>query len=611
MFKKTLIITGLLASLGPIGAIRAQNPSDLIFEAKKQAYLQSKGEGLLMYHEKVWAWLENLKLGNMNASTSYVKDIDGVSRPVGEVISKLIRCWGTAGYNTPPPYPPYGFAWWWAQWTTSTSLVWILLKYDNVISASDKLFLQNLYNGYITETGFSAGTENSRGHDMVGRYLYAQYHQGVRIQYSTNPPPTDNIEAFSWRGRTYVPGNVYSTYELSRDWLHYTMDLWVRSGNRELDSPAYTWCFIHAFCALYECAIDPEMKRKAQMMVDFLLLESVMDYSANHWGGALGRSYTKTYEGVTQFYWDFFWNAQPTPYNPSYNVLVSSYRLPQVIWDVGDLSDEQDYYYHVNMENSRLVDASGTGKWTYVTKFFNLGGRITSGWTLNIKSSDKPGTYSKPGVPFTLWINSYAEGEGTAYGVNQAYPTLGELGYQYKNALFIRSTMLHMRTSPNTWDYDQTDGFYRFLKEGRTMVAVRTIDSLGVSGLEVDIEGVDYANFELFKSAVRNNCNLNLYQFKTSKGDVISLDRPTNLTVYTSTVKKAGSSKFEFVWPFPFQRIQTADNRNQMIVHWEGDRMIVKRHGITRTYDFNAWTVNEVTSSGDLSPDPPVGVTVR
>jgi hypothetical protein len=608
--KGELLLVWVLA-----GAALAQNGSNLVFEAKKQEYLRTEGADLLMNHERVWAWLEKLKLNQINASTYYVKDVDGVSRPVGQVISKLIRCWGTRGYEWPPPYPPYGYAWNWAQWTTSASLIWILLKYDNAISSSDKLFLQTLFESYIADKNFSPGSENSQIHDMVGRYLYAQYRQDVGVQYSYYPAPNQNIIAFSWRGRSYVPGSIYKAYALARDWIQYNMDLWVRLGNRELDSPAYTLAFVHAFCALYECAIDPEMKRMAQMMVDFLLLESVMDYSAKHWGGALGRSYVNTYEGRTQFYWDFFWNFQSTAYNAPYDVLMSSYRLPNVIWDAGDLNDEPDKYYHINMENSRLVEAPGTGKWTYVTKFFNLGGRISAGWILNIKSDDTPGSYNKPGVPFTLWINTFVGGQGTSYPApNQAYPTPGEWGYQYKNAMFIRSSQLHLVTSPNTWDADQTDGMFRYLKEGRTMVAIGIVDSLDVAGLEVDIEGVDYANFEQFKYAVRTRCNLNRWEFTTSKGDVVSWDKWPATGDWTAVVKKAGSTKYEFVWNFPFQRIQTVDYRNQVIVHWEGMLMIVKRHGVQRTYDFNNWTVSETSGAGDpVAPNPPqgVGVTVK
>jgi hypothetical protein len=608
MKKMLLPILILAASAG------AQNPSDLVFEAKKQAYLQTEGAGFVNYYEKVWAWLEKIRLNQINASTYAVKDVDGVSRPVGEVISKLIRCWGTQGYEWPPPYPPYGYAWRWGQWYTTTSLVWILLKYDNAISSADKLFLQNLYDSHISSKDFALGSENSRIHDMVGRYLYAQYRQNVNVVYSYNPALNDNIYSFSWRGRSYILGNTYNAYALARDWIQYHMDWWVRSGNRELDSPAYTWCFVHAFVALYECAVyDPEMKRMAQMMVDFLLLESVMDYSAKHWGGALGRSYTTTYEGRTSYYWDFFWNVQGTAYEPSYDVLMSGYRLPKVIWDAGDLTDEPDNYYHINMENSRLVDTPGTGKWTYVTKFFNLGGRITSGWTLNILSEDKPGTYNKPGVPFSLWINTFVGGQGTSYPApNQAYPTPGEWGYQYKNAMFVRASQLHIVNSPNVWDFDQTEGSFRYLKEGRTMVAILKNDSLGVSGLEADIEGVDYANFEQFKYAIHTRCNLNKWEFKTSKGDVISYDSWPAVGVETAQVKKVGSTKYDWVWNFPFQRIQTIDYRNQVIVHWEGNQMIVKRHGVQRTYDFNNWTVSETSGGGDpLPPSPPHGVTVR
>jgi hypothetical protein len=617
VFKKPLITRVLLPMLAFLSAdaVHTQSVTDRIFEAKKAEYLRTDGAYLINYHEKVWAWLEKLRLSQITASSYYVKDVDGVSRPVGEVISKLIRCWGAPAVAEPgPPYPIYGLAWCWGNWSANTELAWILLKYDNAISNADKLFLQKLFDSHIANKNFGPGTENSRIHDMAGRYLYAQYRKDVSVQFSYNPSPSPNIFAFSWRGRSYVPGNVYNAYELARDWIQYHMDLWVRVGNREMDSPAYTWPLIHAFCALYECAVDPEMQRMAQMTLDFLLLESGMDYSAKHWGGALGRSYETTYEGRTSFYWDFFWNFPTTAYAPAYDVLMSGYRLPSVIWDAVDLSDEPDIYYHINMENSKLVDAPGTGKWNYVTKFFNLGGRITSGWTLNINSADTPGSYNHPGIPFTLWINTFVGGQGTAYPAgNQAYPTLGELGYQYKNAVFVKGTQLHVVNSPNKWDIEQTDGAFQYFKEGRTMVAVTTNDSLGVSGIEVDIEGVDYADFTQFKNAIRSKCSLKLREFKTSKGDALNYAQWPATGNLTAQVKKAGDTKYQWVWPFPFQRIQSIDHRNQVIVHWEGDLMIVKRHGVTRTYDFNRWTPpSETTGGGDpVPPGPPQGVTIR
>jgi hypothetical protein len=450
---------------------------------------------------------------------------------------------------------------------------------------------------------------------MVGRYLYAQYYKTVRSTYSYNPPPNDNIKAFSWAGNTYVPGSQYSTYELTRDWIFAFMDRCVQRGHAELDSPAYTWNFVFAFCALYEFAVDPEMKKRAQIMLDFLLLESAMDYSAKHWGGALGRNYLRcVYNGSTRFYWDFFWDVTSTGHEPGYAVLLSSYRLPNVIWDAADLSDEPDNYYHINTEyNFNIVQAPGTGKWNYVTKFFNLGGIIGMGWALNIKSDDVPGNYYRLGVPFTLWINSKAEGEGTSNPApGETYLTVGEYGHQYRNSMFIGSSKLHFAMLPNAWDEEQTVGKWRFYREGKTMVGLYIADSVKVSGLEVGIQGVDYGSFEEFKTVLRRECNLTLYAFRNSHGEWIGAERLTNINVYSATIKRPGESQAQFVWAFPFPRIQTIDHRGQYIVRWEGNRMTVKRHGVQRVYDFVAWTVTETAGGGDTeAPSPPTGVLVR
>jgi hypothetical protein len=601
----------LLLAFSVAGSLAGPNE---VFERRKQTFLQNDGGIMSFYHERIWAWLENIKNNKYDASYPVIDPIDNVKRPVGNVISKYIRCWGTLW--TQNGYPPYGYAWRWGDWYPNTALIEVYLGYNNVISSSDRLFIQDVYNRNISSRDFAPGSENGRVRDMVGRYLYSQYYTNVMVVYSYNPPPNDNIKAFSWEGRTYVPGNVYSAFELSRDWLHYMMDKWVQGGNAELDSPTYSWAFIHAFGALYQFAVDPVMKRKAQIMLDFLLLESVMDYSANHWGGALGRFYENTiYQGRTRFFWDFFWDVQPTATEPAMSFLLYDYRLPYVIWDAGDLRDEPDDYYHINMEyNGSLVYAVGTGKWTYVTKFFNLGGRIGTGWMLNIKSQDQPGAYNRPGVPFTLWINNQGAGEGTSNPApGEVYITLGENDFQYKNAIFCWASKLYYAISPNSWDIEQTEGNWRFFKEGRTMVAI-IIDAVNnVSGLEVAIEGIDYASFDDFKTAVKNKCSLTGSCFVTTKGDRIGAEKlPAPLTDYSATVKRAGDSRPQFVWNFPFQRIQTIDHRGQVIVHWEGNKMFVKRHGKQRVYDFNSWMVTENTAVADtIPPNPPVGVSRR
>jgi len=592
--------------------LKAQNT---VFDRKKQEYLNTEGAQFKYFHERTWAWLEKIKTGQINPSTYRIKDIDGVEKPILDVLHNIIRCWGNQ-WRGEDWLPTYDTAWRWAEWYTSVTCIWILLKYGDIIYPDDKTFLTNLYNNYIRERDFSPGSENSRLDDMVGRYLYSQYHKDVQVQYSYYPPPNTNIYEFSYGGRTYTPGSVYSAYELSRDWLYCMMDTWVFTGNAELDSPCYTWLFILSFTAVYEMAVDPVMKNKAKMMLDFMLLESVLDFSANQWGGALGRTYIGTiYGGDSRFYWNVFWDELPPSHEPSMAVQVSSYRLPDVIYDIGDLRDEPDNYYHINMEyNWNIVWAPKTGKWNYVTKFFNLGGKIGGGWQLNVKSMDPIWWNPKrPGLPFRLFINGTAGTGDISQPVSyEAYSSMGGLGYQYKNAMFCKGAELHYAIGDNKWDIDLKDPPWEFFKEGRTMIAVQC-QKFGQqqSSLELAIEGVDYTSFDDFKNAVKANAYLSENGYTTSKGDAIQDWQIPNTYDRTAVVQKNGEKNFQYVWPFPFMRIQTQDWRGEWIVRWSANKMIVTKHGVQSVYDFNTWTVQEGTASTDTqAPAPPTGVSV-
>ena len=395
------------------------------------------------------------------------------------------------------------------------------------------------------------------------------------------------------------------------------MRSWVLYGNAELDSPNYTWVFIHTFITLYQFAEDPVMKQRAKMMVDFILLESVLDFSANQWGGAMGRTYESTTRwGVSRFYWDCFWDAIRPSHEPVYNILFSRYRLPDLIYDIGDLSDEPDNYFHINKEyNGSIVYSPGTGKFNYVTKFYNLGGRLGSGWQLCVKSEDEgPNGRS---VPFRMWINTKKSGEDVSHPVEyEAYMLTGEFGYQYRNAIFARGQNLHYALGPNEWDQDVTIENWRFFKEGRTMVAVQIRyddNDLGAGVMEVAIEGVDYQSFDEFKWAVLGNANLDYIFFTTSRGDVITYDLIQGLGDYSSIVKRVGESEFVPVWDFPFPRIETVDHHGNTIVRWEGPTtMVLSKHGQQMTYDFENWTVSTMEAPPDITPPAaPVGVTVE
>ncbi|UCE75015.1 MAG: hypothetical protein JSV56_04745, partial [Methanomassiliicoccales archaeon] len=553
----------VLLVLCGISVVRAQ---ETVFERKAQEYLADETEGgkLRYFHERIWSWLERMKRGEIDGDTYYVTDLDRVSKPVKEVIHNIIRCWGTKWPEWgSAPGPPYGYAWHWGPWQSHVMLIWILLKYGDVIRADDRNFLVQLYNGQCRSRDYSPGNPNTQIADWVSRYIWCQDHRDIRSIYSYDPPPNNNIGTFSWEGATYVPGNEYNTFELSRDLINNAVDHWLFRGNVEFDSPLYAWMYVHCFSGLYEFAKDPLMKRKAKMMTDFFLLESVLDFGGNQWGGALGRGgegcYTKD---VDRFYWDVFWDAIRPTHEPSRSIFFSSYRIPDVIYDIGDLSDEPDNYYHINMEYNRSICYTpNTGKWNYVTKFYSLGGGCGIAWNFCIHSDDNFGTYSRPnGVPFRMWINTQDYPENVAdYDPRPPWIILGEHGYQYKNAMLVAGSKFHYAVGKNSFDIDQQVGNWRFIKEGRTMVAFRIRTDIGKSGLEVAIEGADYGSFEEFKQAILANANLELYKFITSRGDEIERNYRQEDAFWRGRVKKQGESNFQYIWNFPFPRLQAVD----------------------------------------------------
>jgi len=605
--KNGIYVFLILLFLNSICFVQAQ---ESVFERKRREYLQNEGEPNLKYYcEKIWAWLEKLKNNEINGQTYYVKDVDGRSKPVNEVIHNIIRCWGNPWSGDGGP--TYTWAWKYGPQQSGVMLSWILWQYGNVISQNDYNFIYNLLNDYFRRRDFGTGNPNSQIADVVVRYLWSQNNQSVRVLYSYDPPPNQNIKTFTWEGRSYIPGQEYNSYELCRDLLNYTINVWVHSGCSEFDSPVYTWCYVHCFTALYEWAIDPVMKRKAKMITDLILLESVLDFSANQWGGALGRKYKEVYEisGWDRFYWDVFWDMIIPTHEPPKNIFISSYRLPDVIFDIGDLSDEPDNYYHINKEyNKSIYCKNETGKWNVVTKFYNMGGGNDSEWQLCIKSEDSPGSYGREFVvPFRLWINQLLPGEDeSAWSF-----TSGKNGYQYMNDMLVFGTILHISTAGYNFDIDQMINGWRFLKEGRTMVAI--IIGSNTSGVEVAIEGVDYGSFDEFKQAILAKASISNTEFTTSRGDVIKTQRIYIGGGYPSVavVKKQGESTYTQVWDFPFPRVAAVDYRGNEMVKWVGNNMIVEKNGKRLTYNFDNWTVTEsIISSDTVAPLPPNNVSV-
>ncbi len=579
------------------------------FEDRRYDYLYVSGSEYSDTESAIWAWLENNDPSRANDIYTTISD------------------WARTGGVDPG---------WDSGWHLyRLQLVRVLYQYRDRVDATLCGTVEDLLNYFIrSKYGFHVGTLNNRLFDFVVRYLWSQKYPNVTVQYSTGPfdpsiPARQQEDEFTYDGREYILGNTYNSLALARDWLYWTFDRLTTAGdgNEEVDSE-YTKTFIISLYTLYDFVYDSEMKRKAKMMLDFILLDSILDVSANLHGGHIGRTYGwSILGGQPQVYHWIYWGIGPNPngsrWGQFYDAYVSTYRLPELIEDLGILDDEPDNYWHLNKENNRSGFLPPEhGKWTFVTKYYSLGGS-TRQWMLNVKSNN-----SDYGI--RMWINDIPRilnDQGQIIElINDYYApmTLGTYGYQYKNVIFIKlkDPCLHIMNTGtfrvyedgdntgNLFDVDETISERRFLKVGN--VAICVYMTLYRSAVEVAIIGVDYPTYDDFKTACINNAkfvkissNPEIYVYITCKGDTISSSYDnvfqTDLTYVNS----------QLLWQFPFERLETEAYNGRKIVEWTGDREVTIRwHGKKLVYDLNSWTYTSEVNVDTEPPNPPQGVAV-
>jgi len=271
-----------------------------------------------------------------------------------------------------------------------------------------------------------------------------------------------------YTGEKMTEGRTYNSYEFTRDALYnYFETCLLKPTNEEMDG-AYTDILVNGLLALYDLSgrslerlngqPDPEgleMKKRAKMMLDFMMLELGMDFSTNHYGGKFGRHYqrgsVRGNSSIGEYLYPLL-GLGPLLSTGGIDSIAytTDYRPAEIVREITNISDEPDNYWHLHKENNGVVPNSDFGKWTYVTKYYNLGGGSIgyngrgagSGWRLNLASNDNSNSVF-PGQPFMLWIDRKAGGgdECPYWGnwfthCNMGAAQGGGPMYQYKNALF-------------------------------------------------------------------------------------------------------------------------------------------------------------------------------
>jgi hypothetical protein len=570
-----MIVTGMLAAqiLFPVSVARAQS----IFDGEKQKWMERDGRLLdggfnLAFNFLVW-------FANGTQDQHYGE--------IQQAITELLS----------------GESWYGGNRSYGLIAAQLYFWYGGKLRTTEREKLRVGLEGLVGDKNyFGIGNSNTGINCMTTRYLMAQYDKTAQVVY--NVP--DNIYGppnFTYNGKSYRRGETYSSYELARDWLYYWFDLVLDAGyiHGELFSEIYSIHFINCLTTLADSRMvqDAQMRQRAKMLADFFLLEHVVNTNGHHLAGPLGRSYMQLHlDGSLHFfYWECYWGQMyPTRYGHPDGPYLSEYRITPLLEDVGRYDDEPGDYWH-------LLRASVQGERNvFVTKDYTLGSNPDDGgWLLEINSND-PGPYpqARPGFPFRVWLNEYADDLNPAACDGECYSQMGTHAHQYKNAMLVKlgGARLYEALTTNKWDVvENHSSGWRFSQEARVAVAILRGGSS--AALEVARIGIDYPSYDAFKNAILSRASLEANVFVTSKGDRVEAR-------YNTTSKSLETYvNGQDYWPSSVPRLEVTTNRGEKVVEWQNRVMTVRKHGRTGIYDFNRWTYREAGDGTNIDATPP------
>ena len=255
----------------------------------------------------------------------------------------------------------------------SYSLIGCYLHTQDLLPDSLK---RKVREAYRTRTMYRGDTENHWVMYYTGLYLAAQ-----------TWPDEEGSRWFNGRSSS-------ENFQEARDWLDHWIGISSTKGQGEFDSPTYITTFMTPMVVLYDFALDPVMKKKAQMMLDLLFVDFAAEHLQGNYGGGHSRDYPEDIINplaAPSTFWAWLYFGEPgfppwveTRYRPRHRSgwepvfgAVSSYRLPDIIYRIA--TDRTTPYVHTETKRVRNVIRFGKElnppafKYTYVTKNYILG----------------------------------------------------------------------------------------------------------------------------------------------------------------------------------------------------------------------------------------------
>jgi len=583
---------------------RRRGPGLSTFAQRQQDYLQNYENARMDEDQKIWAWFERGR--GYNGDKSKNSDID-----------RIINQW-FVGTN------PENSGWTSSHGITRLHLLRVMKKYPNCVSPGDLNRIKTQFHSMAySDNGsdiWNCGSSNGVVTRKAAAFIYLEDHRDANVIWPLLPNYCqgnfNGASSFGYGGRNYQHGQRYNGYDIVRDWLYSTFDRWVDEGDWTGEFDAfYTPPLIYALYTLYDFAQDETMKRKAKMMLDMMLLESILDVCNNSngegmHGGVPGRTYGDQMLGKTEpcIFWYPLWGLTRSgyqfPWHTFANIYLSDYAdnfaKEGLIDGIGCLVKEPHDYHH--MVTKYQKGGGSRGKFTYVTKNYSIGSVVTSQnrWIINVLSRN-----DKSGSGMRIWIDHFPQIPGPSGG--EYYLEYGESGYQYQNAILAFSDQgknyLHFAdynrndAAGNSFDTDEMEGYWRFLRKDEAGASVAMAVQMGSNAQAIEMcqIGLDYPSYDDFKSAVKSKANLqdNPYgTFTTSKGHRIGREYDSATGRYYMLVN--GRRAFPDGTPDNGQnakRLECVDQHGNKIVEWNNRIMTLAKNGPSVIYNFVNWLV--------------------
>ncbi|MFQ5639290.1 MAG: hypothetical protein ACE5IR_15005 [bacterium] len=142
----------------------------------------------------------------------------------------------------------------------------------------------------------------------------------------------------------------------ARDYLLAWIDLTTSIGQGEYDSPHYLGMFIVPMAQLYAWAEDADMKKRAYMMLEYLLADFAVENLNGMYVGAHSRIYPKEAkepgsEPSTGFAWLLFGNTRFFPRSQAAILAMSGYVPSEILYRIA--TDRSQSYVHKELKRTR------------------------------------------------------------------------------------------------------------------------------------------------------------------------------------------------------------------------------------------------------------------